>query len=253
MAHDSFDYPRMIARALRDVARQALIETAENGLPGEHHFYLSFRTRGEGVQVPGFLRDQYPEEMTIVLQNQFWDLAVDDEMFSVSLTFNGARQRIVVPFDCLTAFADPSAQLGLRFEPPPAGEGGGDAGADAEEEGGSPFGDGGGSPFAAAASGGSAGMAPPPDGGGEGEDAGGGGEGDGTGGEVVHLDRFRRRSEEGEDAGAEGDDTDAAGDDSGDDSGDADSGDETVDGSGDEPGDGPGGGPGDGGEPDDES
>ncbi len=203
MAHDSFDYPRMIARALRGVARQALMETAENGLPGEHHFYLTFRTRGEGVQVPGFLRDQYPEEMTIVLQNQFWDLAVDEEMFSVSLTFNGARRRIVVPFESLTAFADPSAQLGLRFEPPPAGEA-----EESEEEGaGSPFGEGGGAPFAATAGGGGAGMGASPSAvdaevDGEGDEA-GGAPGGGPGGEVVHLDRFRRRSQDGETPGPE--------------------------------------------------
>ena len=203
MAHDSFDYPRMIARALRDVARQALMETEKNGLPGEHHFYLSFRTGGEGVQVPGFLRDQYPDEMTIVLQSQFWDLAVDDEMFSVSLTFNGARRRIVVPFASLTAFADPSAQLGLRFEPPPAGEPGED---EPEADSGSPFGQAGGSPFAAA--GGAAGMGAHADAGGEGDLGDGAADGE-TVGEVVHLDRFRRRNEphrqaEGEEAGGDG-------------------------------------------------
>jgi|GEM_PF-217641 len=194
MAHDSFDYPRMIALALRDVARQALMETAEHGLPGEHHFYLSFRTRGEGVQVPGFLRDQYPDEMTIVLQNQYWDLVVDDAAFSVSLTFNGSRHRIIVPFPELTAFADPSAQLGLRFEPPPGEEGeeGGETDAAAGE--GSPFGNAGGSPFTA--SGNSAAAA----GGDDGADA---GDGDGeSGAEVVHLDRFRRRSEGGEEEAA---------------------------------------------------
>ena len=118
MAETSFDYGRMIAEALRDVARQALAFTAEEGLPGEHHFYLSFRPRAEGVRVPPFLRDQYPGEMTVVLQNQFWDLVVDEEAFSVSLTFGGSRQRLFVPFAALTAFADPTAQLALRFEPP---------------------------------------------------------------------------------------------------------------------------------------
>ncbi len=120
MAETSFDYGRMIAEALRDVARQALAYTAREGMPGDHHFYLSFHTRAEGVRVPAFLRDQYPDEMTVVLQNQFWDLEVDEEAFSVSLTFGGARQRLLVPFSALTAFADPAAQLGLRFEPPPA-------------------------------------------------------------------------------------------------------------------------------------
>ena len=118
MAETSFDYGRMIAEALRDVARQALSYTAREGLPGDHHFYLSFRTRAEGVRVPPVLRDQYPDEMTVVLQNQFWDLYVDEEAFSVSLTFGGSRQSLFVPFAALTAFADPTAQLGLRFEPP---------------------------------------------------------------------------------------------------------------------------------------
>jgi uncharacterized protein len=121
MAETSFDYGRMIAEALRDVARQALAYTAREGLPGEHHFYLSFRPRAAGVRAPAFLRDQYPDEMTVVLQNQFWDLEVDEEAFSVTLIFGGARQHLVVPFAALTGFADPAAQLGLRFEPPPEG------------------------------------------------------------------------------------------------------------------------------------
>jgi hypothetical protein len=122
MTETSFDYGRMIAEALRDVARQALAYTAREGLPGEHHFYLSFRPRAAGVRAPAFLRDQYPDEMTVVLQNQFWDLEVEEEAFSVTLIFGGARQRLVVPFAALTGFADPAAQLGLRFEPPPEGE-----------------------------------------------------------------------------------------------------------------------------------
>lgn len=107
----------MIAEALRGVARQALDQVSLEGLSGDHHFYLSFRTRGDGVRVPPFLRDQYPEEMTVVLQNQFWDLVVDDEAFSVTLTFGGSRHSIYVPFTALTAFTDPAAQVGLRFEP----------------------------------------------------------------------------------------------------------------------------------------
>lgn len=127
------DYPQMIAEALRGVARQALEQVSMEGLPGDHHFYLSFRTRADGVRVPPFLRDQYPDEMTVVLQNQFWDLVVDDEAFSVTLTFGGKRHSIYVPFSALTAFTDPTAQVGLRFEPlTEDGEGDGDE-ADGEE------------------------------------------------------------------------------------------------------------------------
>ena len=122
MADNGLDYPRWIAGALREVARQALSYVAENGLPGEHHLYLTFRLDADEVHVPSFLRDQYPGEMTVVLQNQYWELVVDDWGFSVTLAFNGARHRIGVPFTALAAFADPTAQVGLRFEPPPAGE-----------------------------------------------------------------------------------------------------------------------------------
>lgn len=177
----------MVAEALRSVARQALALAADEGLPGEHHFYVSFRTLADGVRVPGFVRDQYPDEMTVVLQNQFWDLEVDDEAFSVSLTFNGARQRIVVPFAALTAFADPSAQLGLRFEPKSADEFSADefspSGDDAEggeSESVSPFG-------------GGATVAAIPSASGGGDSAVGGSPGEGA--EVVHLDRFRRKND----------------------------------------------------------
>lgn len=123
MSETGLDYPRLIADALRDVARRALLHAAEHGLPGEHHFYLTFRTEADEVHLPDFLRQQYPGEMTVVLQNQYWDLVVDDWGFSVTLAFGGSRHRIGVPFGALSAFADPAAQVGLRFEPPPEGEG----------------------------------------------------------------------------------------------------------------------------------
>lgn len=116
------DYPRWIAEALRLVARRALEHVETDGLPGEHHFLLSFRSRAEGVLLPAFLRDKYQEEVTVVLQNQFWDLVADDEGFSVTLAFGGARHRIFVPWPALTAFADPGAQLALRFEMVEGGE-----------------------------------------------------------------------------------------------------------------------------------
>jgi hypothetical protein len=99
------------------VPRRALAQVAEEGLPGEHHFVLAFKTREPGVRVPPFLRDVHPEAMTVVLQHQFWDLEVDREAFSVTLAFGGARHRITVPFAALTAFADPSVPFGLQFEP----------------------------------------------------------------------------------------------------------------------------------------
>ena len=133
MARQHLDYPRMIAEALRGVARQALEQVSLEGLPGDHHFYLSFHTRADGVRIPPFLRDQYPDEMTVVLQNQFSDLVVDHEAFSVTLTFGGSRHSIYVPFGALTAFTDPTAQVGLRFEPMEV-DGEEDAGEETAEE-----------------------------------------------------------------------------------------------------------------------
>ncbi len=109
------DFPRMIAEALLGVARRALAEVAETGFPGEHHFFLTFRTDAEGVEVPPGLRQRYPEEMTVILQHQYWDLTVDDDAFAVTLAFGGPRHRLRVPFTALTGFADPAAQLALRF------------------------------------------------------------------------------------------------------------------------------------------
>jgi hypothetical protein len=118
---DKIDYPAILQDALRDAVRRVLEQAAEHGLPGEHHFYIGFRTGFPGVEVPRFLRDQYPEEATIILQHQFWGLEVSPEAFSVLLSFGGSRQRLLVPFAALTAFADPSADFGLRFDAAPAG------------------------------------------------------------------------------------------------------------------------------------
>ncbi|HSS78526.1 MAG TPA: ClpXP protease specificity-enhancing factor SspB [Thermoanaerobaculia bacterium] len=116
MDPDTIDYPAILQEALRDAVRRVLAQVAEHGLPGEHHFYVGFRSRFPGVEVPRFLREQYPEEITIILQNQFWGLEVDAEAFSVLLSFGGSRQRLYVPFAALTTFADPSADFGLRFQ-----------------------------------------------------------------------------------------------------------------------------------------
>ncbi len=119
MSWDSIDYPKIVQDALRDAVRRLLELAAEHGLPGEHHFFIAFRTQHPGVQVPPFLRDQYPEEMTIIIQHQYWNLEVTPEDFSVMLSFNASRYRLVVPFAALTAFFDPVAQFALRFEPDP--------------------------------------------------------------------------------------------------------------------------------------
>lgn len=115
-----YDYPRYVQSALRQVVYFALKETETHGLEGGHHFQLSLRTRHPSAHIPAFLRDQYPEEMVIVLENQFWDLEVDSDAFSVTLSFGGKRHRLTIPFEAVTAFADPEAQFGLRFDPEPA-------------------------------------------------------------------------------------------------------------------------------------
>lgn len=125
---ERIDYPKIIQDALRDVVRRVLAQVAEQGIPGEHHFLIAFRTEHPGVVVPKFLRDMYPQEIKIILQHQYWDLEVDHEAFSVSLSFSAQRQRLTVPFAAVTAFVDPSVELVLRFESP------GSAGEANEEE-----------------------------------------------------------------------------------------------------------------------
>ncbi len=121
---DLLDYPRLMVNALRGVLREALSIVEEEGLPGEHHFYIAFNTQAPGVVLPGNIRDQYPEQMTIVLQNQFSDLVVDEDGFAVTLSFNRAKQRLYIPFASVLSFADPTAHFGLQFvDPPTVGEG----------------------------------------------------------------------------------------------------------------------------------
>lgn len=115
---ERIDYPKIIQEALRDVVRRVLTQVAEQGIPGEHHFLIAFRTEHPGVAVPKFLRDMYPQEIKIILQHQYWDLEVDHEAFSVTLSFSAQRQRLTVPFEAVTAFVDPSVELVLRFESP---------------------------------------------------------------------------------------------------------------------------------------
>jgi hypothetical protein len=116
---DPLDYGRLVREALRDVARQALRVAASEGLPGEHHFYLTFLTSHPGVGLSPGLRARYKDQMTIVLQHQFRDLAVGEDAFSVTLRFGGVVERVHVPFAALVAFADPAATFGLQFEPGP--------------------------------------------------------------------------------------------------------------------------------------
>lgn len=111
-----YDYPRYVQTALRQVIYLVLKETEEHGLEVGHHFRLSLRTSHPLAHIPAFLREQYPEEMVIVLENQFWDLEVDPDVFSVTLSFGGKRHRLTIPFEAVTAFADPEAQFGLRFD-----------------------------------------------------------------------------------------------------------------------------------------
>jgi uncharacterized protein len=116
MADSWLRYDRMVEQALRGVVRKALIEAGQRGLPGDHHFYITFHTDLPAVGIADWLRQQYPQEMTIVLQHQFWDLAVEEERFAVTLSFGGRHERLVIPFAAITAFADPSVKFGLQFE-----------------------------------------------------------------------------------------------------------------------------------------
>ena len=116
MPINSLRYDQMIEEALRGVVRRALRTVVESGLPGSHHFYITFRTTAPGVEIADRLREKYPEEMTIVLQYQFWALEVLAERFSVTLSFNDVPERLVVPFAAVTAFADPAAKFGLQFQ-----------------------------------------------------------------------------------------------------------------------------------------
>jgi hypothetical protein len=116
MAKEILQYNVMVEAALRAVVRQALTEVAKDGLPGSHHFYITFRTAYPGVQVPDYLKARYPAEMTIVLQFQFYDLRVDDNAFSVTLTFNNNPERLIIPIRAITVFADPSVNFVLPFQ-----------------------------------------------------------------------------------------------------------------------------------------
>jgi hypothetical protein len=157
-AEDMLRYDKMVEGALRGVVRQAIEEVVASGLPGDHHFYITFMTDYPGVEIPAYLRERYPGEMTIVLQYQFYDLKVDREKMSVTLSFNNVPERLVIPLAAVSIFADPSVNFALQFQP----MGDGDQDDDTD---GTPDGTGGGKPKKS----------------------------DQTTGEVVSLDQFRKK------------------------------------------------------------
>jgi hypothetical protein len=131
MATDHIRYDILAQEALRGVVRTVLADVAEKGLPGEHHFKITFATAAPGLRLSDRMRAQYPETMTIVLQHQFWDLAVGDDAFEVGLSFGGVPERLAVPFAAITAFFDPAVQFGFQFETIEVAAGGEGAAADA--------------------------------------------------------------------------------------------------------------------------
>ncbi len=126
MATDHIRYDVLARDALRGVLRRVLADAAEHGLPGDHHFFITFVSTADGVKLSPRLLAQYPEEMTVILQHQFWDLVVTEDRFEVGLSFGGIPERLVIPFSAIKSFFDPSVQFGLQFEtsdgPAPAGE-----------------------------------------------------------------------------------------------------------------------------------
>jgi hypothetical protein len=180
MATDHIRYDVLAQAALRGVVRTVLADVAKKGLPGEHHFKITFDTRAPGVRLSDRMRAQYPEAMTVIMQHQFWDLHVDDDAFEVGLSFGGVPERLAVPFEAVTAFYDPAVQFGFQFETleaAAAGEGAATAIEKPEALPAEPA-----KPGAMPApSSGTKSVDPPP------RPAGG------SGGEVVRLDRFRKK------------------------------------------------------------
>jgi hypothetical protein len=116
MAEDLIRYDILAQDALRGVVRKVLAEVAKTGLPGDHHFYVTFETRAPGVRISTRLMTDYPEEMTIIIQHQYWDLSVSEHAFEIGLSFKGVPERLLIPFTALKSFVDPSVQFGLQFE-----------------------------------------------------------------------------------------------------------------------------------------
>jgi uncharacterized protein len=116
MPNDQIRYDLLVQEALRSVVRRVLTDAARLGLPGEHHFNISFRTHDEGVSIPNVLTSRYPDEMAIILQHEFWDLTVLDDRFEVSLNFSRKPERLIIPFSAITGFSDPSVPFGFKIE-----------------------------------------------------------------------------------------------------------------------------------------
>ena len=116
MATDHIRYDVLARDALRGVLRKVLTDAAAHGLPGEHHFFITFVSKADGVKLSPRLLAQYSEEMTIILQHQFWDLTVLEDRFEVGLSFGGIPERLVVPFSAIKSFLDPSVKFGLQFD-----------------------------------------------------------------------------------------------------------------------------------------
>jgi len=112
---DPLDYQLLIRESLRGVVRQAIDIVARHGLPGNHFFSITFRTAGAGIELPSHLRQQHPEQMTIIIQHQYWDLAVVGDCFTVTLSFGGHQQKLTIPFAAITTFIDPGAEFALQL------------------------------------------------------------------------------------------------------------------------------------------
>jgi uncharacterized protein len=180
MATDYIRYDILAQTALRGVVRTVLADAAKKGLPGEHHFKITFNTTAPGVRLSPAMRTRYPQEMTIVLQHQFWDLAVTEQAFEVGLSFGGVPERVGVPFDAVTAFYDPAVQFGFQFETIEPVETGETGAKTAEKSAGAPTRKAESLPAAAPAAAPAVAPAAAAD-------------SDGGGGEVVRLDRFRKK------------------------------------------------------------
>jgi len=116
MTGDPLPYDLWVEESLRGVVRRSLAHTELHGLPGDHHFYVTFQTEADGVEIPGHLHAQHPEEMTVILQHQFSDLRVGKDFFEVTLSFSGKAEYLRIPFDAITSFADPSVNFGLQLK-----------------------------------------------------------------------------------------------------------------------------------------
>ncbi len=117
MAKDFIDYEAMVQTALRDVVKKTIGYVVKHGLEGDHHFYITFATEYPGVEVPDYLRDQYGDEITIVLQYEFWDLIAETKGFYVTLCFDDVHEKLYIPYAALLSFVDPSVKFGLQFNP----------------------------------------------------------------------------------------------------------------------------------------